>query len=132
MSLSQLNVLMAFLEEAKIISDNFVEVSINELYQESFIYKGRGGYLLEAGMNLCQDIDHEESSFDAILLSGEDGETIAILYVIYIDDGEEYEDELDQPFFIEGVCTNTCLLDQYDFNNAEEYYYNNRVRETNK
>ena len=132
MSLSQLNVLMAFLEEAKIISDNFVEVSINELYRESFIYKGVGGHLLEAGMNLCQDIDHNESSFDAILLSGEDGETIAILYVIYIDDGEEYEDELDQPFFIEGVYTNTCLLDQYDFNNAEEYYYNNRVRETNK
>ena len=86
MSLSQLNILMAFLESVKNISDNFIEVSINELYRESFVYKGVGGLLLGSGMNLCQDIDHNESSFDAILLSGEDGETIAILYVIYITD----------------------------------------------
>ena len=127
MSLSQLDVLMAFLESVKNISNNFIEVSINELIEESLIHKGRGGYLLEAGMNLYPDIDHEESRLDTILLSGEDDETIAFLYVIYIDDGEEYEDELDRPFFIGRVYTNTCLLDQYDFDNTEEYYYDNRA-----
>ena len=45
MSLSQLDVLMAFLESVKNISNNFIEVSINELYRESFIYRGVGGYI---------------------------------------------------------------------------------------
>ena len=122
MNLSQLNVLMGFLEEAKIISDNFIEVSINELYRESFVYKGVGSYIYGAGMSFEQS-DH------TISLLGEDDEEIVKLYIIYIDDGEEYEDECDRPFFIRRMLTNAYLIDQYEFDNTEKYKYDNRAVE---
>ena len=122
MSLSQLNVLMGFLEAVKIISDNFIEVSINELYRESFIYRGVGGYIYVSGMSFEQS-DH------TISLLGEDDEEIVKLYVIYIDDEDEYEDEDDRPFFIRRMVINAYLIDSYEFDNTEEYEHDNRAAE---
>lgn len=126
MSISQLDVLMAFLESVKDISDNFIEVSKNELDETSFIYKGAGGYIYGAGMSLALETDSDRWSSDTILLLGEDDEEIAILFIEYTDDEDEYEDECDRPFFIKRVLTNAYLIDQYEFDNTEEYFHDNR------
>ena len=129
MNLSEPNILRAFLEAVKIISDDFVETSINELEETSFVYKGTGGYLIQAGMSLEPEIDSNMSSDDTILLSGEDGYPIAVLFVEYIDDEDEYEDEDDRPFFIRRMLAGTYLLEPYEFDNTEEYEHDNRAAE---
>ena len=124
MNLSQLNILKAFLETVKEMSNNFIETSINELEETSFEYKGMGGYL---GLCMCLEpaIGSNESSSDTILLYDEDGDPIVILFVEYTDD--EYEDEYDQPFFIRRMLACTYLLEPYEFNNTEAYYHDNRA-----
>ena len=134
MNLSEPNILRAFLEAVKIISDDFVETCINELEQTSFEYKGNGGYLLQAGMSLKPEIGSNWSSDDTILLFGDSDDAgyytpIVVLFVEYTDDGEEYEDEDDRPFFIRRMLTTTYLLEPYEFDNTEEYEYDNRAAE---
>lgn len=131
MNLSQPNILRAFLEAVKIISDDFVETCINELKQTSFVYKGAGGYLIQAGMSLEPEIGTNYSSDDTVLLFGYSDdygycEPIAVLFVEYTDDSDEYEDEDDRPFFIKRMLTGTYLLEPYEFNNTEKYKYDNR------
>ena len=124
MNNSQLNILKAFLETVKEMSNNFIETSINELDETSFIYKEVGGYL-GLDMSLYPEIGSNESSDDTILLSGEDGDIIAVLFVEYTDD--EYEDEYDRPFFIRRMLTYTYLLEPYEFDNTEAYFHDNRA-----
>ena len=132
MNLSEPNVLKAFLEAVKVISDDFVETSINELEQTSFEYKGDGGCLYETDMCLIPErIPVFCSDDDTILLysSNRDpfDDLVAILCVEYTDDGEKYEDEDDRPFFIRRMLTGTYLLEPYEFDNTEKYKYDNRA-----
>ena len=134
MNLSEPNRLKAFLEAVKVISDDFVETSINELEQTSFEYKGDGGCLIQTGMSVEPEIGSNWSSDDTILLFGDSSDDdgyynpIAILFVEYTDnDEDEYEDEDDRPFFIRRMLTTTYLLEPYEFNNTEKYKYDNRA-----
>ena len=134
MNLSEQNILRAFLEAVKVISDDFVETSINELEQTSFEYKGDGGCLYETDMGLIPERDPvfcSDDDGDTILLyrSNRDpfDDLVAILCVEYTDDGEKYEDEDDRPFFIRRMRTGTYLLEPYEFDNTEEYEHDNRA-----
>ena len=133
MNNSRLNALRAFLEAVKIISDDFIEVSMYKLIQESFEYKGVGGHICEGGMNLIPDINHNISSDDIIFLLGDYDDdycdSIAALFVEYIDDEDKYEDEYSRPFFIRRMLTGNCLLEPYEFDNTEKYEHDNRAAE---
>ena len=82
-------------------------------------------------MSLEPEIGTNWSSDDTILLFEVDqsplDDPIAVLFIEYTNDEDEYEDEDDRPFFIRRMLTTTYLLEPYEFNNTEKYKYDNRA-----